>query len=102
MPHVSLNSLRLTVLVAAGAATLAALAPATAAAGGRVTPGSRYLALGDSVTLGYQEPSLVPPPNYGRPASLRGCPEQLGSLLRLQVANASCPGETSASLINAA
>ncbi len=36
-----------------------ALAPATAAAGGRVTPGSRYVALGDSVTFGYVHPSYA-------------------------------------------
>ncbi len=64
-----------------------------------VTPGSQYLALGDSVTFGYMEPTVVPAPNYGDAASFPGYPEQLGAQLRLSVANASCPGETSASLI---
>jgi lysophospholipase L1-like esterase len=65
-----------------------------------VVPGSQYLALGDSVTFGYMEPAVVPAPNYGDAASFPGYPEQLGARLRLSVANASCPGETSSSLIN--
>jgi lysophospholipase L1-like esterase len=65
-----------------------------------VTRGSRYLALGDSVTFGYQEPQVVPAPNYRNPSSFVGYPEQLGAALHLRVINAACPGETSASLIN--
>jgi lysophospholipase L1-like esterase len=67
-----------------------------------VTAGSRYLALGDSVTFGYQEPAVVPAPNYRNASSFLGYPEQLGAELHLRVANPACPGETSASLINAA
>ncbi|MEA2211096.1 MAG: hypothetical protein QOF83_1044 [Solirubrobacteraceae bacterium] len=67
-----------------------------------VTRGSGYVALGDSVTFGYQEPGVSPTPNYLRPASFRGYPEQLGTELHLKVANFSCPGETAASLINTA
>ena len=67
----------------------------------RVTPGSGYLALGDSVTFGYQEPTVVPAPNYRDAASFPGYPEMIGSELHLRVANAACPGETSTSLINA-
>jgi lysophospholipase L1-like esterase len=66
-----------------------------------VVPGSQYLALGDSVTFGYMEPTVVPAPNYADAASFPGYPEQLGSRLRLSVANAACPGETAASLVNA-
>jgi lysophospholipase L1-like esterase len=66
-----------------------------------VTTGSRYLALGDSVTFGYQEPTIVPAPNYHNAASFLGYPEHLGAELHLRVANAACSGETSASLINA-
>jgi lysophospholipase L1-like esterase len=64
-----------------------------------VTPGSQYLALGDSVTFGYMESNVVPAPDYGNAAAFPGYPEQLGARLRLSVANASCPGETSSSLI---
>lgn len=67
---------------------------------GAVTPGSTYLALGDSVTFGYEEPQVVPTPDYSNPSSFLGYPEQLGSELHLNVVNAACPGETSASLID--
>jgi lysophospholipase L1-like esterase len=67
-----------------------------------ITPGSRYLALGDSVTFGYEESGVVPTPNYHDQASFLGYPEMLGSALHLKVANAACSGETSSSLINVA
>lgn len=66
-----------------------------------VVPGSQYLALGDSVTFGYMESQVVPAPDYHNAATFRGYPEQLGAGLRLSVANAACPGETSSSLVNA-
>jgi lysophospholipase L1-like esterase len=65
-----------------------------------VTRGSAYVALGDSVSFGYQEPGVVPTPDYHRPASFHGYPEQLGTALHLKVTNLACPGETSASLID--
>jgi lysophospholipase L1-like esterase len=67
-----------------------------------VVPGSQYLALGDSVTFGYMESTVVPAPDYTNPASFFGYPEQVGAALHLSVANAACPGETSSSLINPA
>jgi lysophospholipase L1-like esterase len=63
--------------------------------------GSRYLALGDSVTFGYMEAGVTPPPDYHDASTFLGYPEHLGSALHLNVTNAACPGETSASLINA-
>lgn len=65
-----------------------------------VTRASGYVALGDSVTFGYQEPNVIPAPNYRNPASFVGYPEQLGRALGLKVTNLACPGETSESLIN--
>jgi lysophospholipase L1-like esterase len=65
-----------------------------------VTPGSGYLALGDSVTFGYEEQQVVPTPNYADASSFIGYPELLGAELHLTVANAACSGETSSSLIN--
>jgi lysophospholipase L1-like esterase len=65
-----------------------------------ISPGSTYLALGDSVTFGYEEPNVVPAPNYGDAASFTGYPEMVAGALHLKVVNAACPGETSASLIN--
>jgi lysophospholipase L1-like esterase len=67
-----------------------------------VTPGSGYLALGDSVVFGYEEQQVVPAPNYADASSFIGYPEDLGSELHLTVANAACPGETSSSFINTA
>jgi lysophospholipase L1-like esterase len=76
-------------------------APAGAsAAAPAVTPGSRYLALGDSVTFGFVENYAVPAPNYHHAASFLAYPEQLGAELHLIVANPACPGETSGSLID--
>jgi lysophospholipase L1-like esterase len=66
-----------------------------------VSKGSTYLALGDSVTFGYEEAQVVPAPNRPDASSFLGFPELLGSELHLNVVNAACPGETSASLIDA-
>jgi lysophospholipase L1-like esterase len=100
---VSLGRLFRAMVFASGcAAVLLAATAVSAAAAARVTPGSRYLALGDSATFGYEEPSVVPAPRYAKAAGFRGYPEHLASRLRLKVANAACPGETSASFINAA
>ena len=44
-----------------------------------VTKGSTYLALGDSVTFGYEEPQVVPAPNYQDASSFIAYPELLGS-----------------------
>ncbi len=93
-------------LVCAGPAVAASTAPAAAAAVAKshptaLTRGSGYLALGDSVTFGYQEPTVVPAPNYQDAASFPGYPEMIGSELHLRVANAACPGETSTSLVSA-
>ena len=91
----------------AACATAAIAAPGAVAKGKwsagatRVTAGSTYLALGDSVTFGYMEPGVVPAPDYHSAASFLAYPEQLGAELHLKVANAACPGETSASLIDA-
>jgi lysophospholipase L1-like esterase len=90
--------IRIVIAVLLGALTLGATA--AAAAPPKVTPGSRWLALGDSVTFGYMEGNVVPPPNYRNPKSFLGYPEQLAAQMRLNVSNPACPGETSASLIN--
>jgi len=57
-----------------------------------------YLALGDSVAFGYVPPEAVPPPNYHDASSFIGYPEDVSRALHLRVANAACPGETTASL----
>jgi lysophospholipase L1-like esterase len=66
-----------------------------------VTRGSGYLALGDSVSFGYMEPTVMPAPDYTKAAKLVGFPEIVASDLHLKLTNLACPGETSSSLINA-
>src|SRR4051812_21021500 len=97
------SAFRRTGMLAACAAALLAPSPAAAAIAkpAKVTPGSTYLALGDSVTFGYLESNTVPAPDYSRAANFLGYPEHLGARLRLKVTNASCPGETAASLVDA-
>ena len=61
-----------------------------------------YLALGDSVAFGYRPPQVTPPADYLDAANFRGYPEVLAHRLGLRVRNASCPGETTASMIDLA
>jgi len=58
-----------------------------------------YLALGDSVAFGYVPPNAVPAPKYQDAHSFVGYPEYLAQQLNERVSNASCPGETTASLL---
>jgi lysophospholipase L1-like esterase len=87
----------------AGGALPAAAARASTAGATTATPpvvaGSGYLALGDSVTFGYREANTKPAPDYKVASTMVGYPEDVGLALGLHVANAACPGETSASLI---
>src|ERR1700704_6182952 len=53
-----------------------------------------YLAIGDSVSFGYS-PLL----NHSNAAAFVGYPAEVASKLHLAGTNASCPGETSGSLI---
>ena len=95
------------VLVLTASALVLAIAFAFAAAAASAHPGhrfhfhlpARYLALGDSVAFGYVPPEAVPAPNYDNPRSFIGYPEFLARHLRERVSNASCPGETSASML---
>lgn len=84
-------------VVVTGSATAASAAPPAPP----ITAGSYYLSLGDSVTFGYREADSTPsPPDYLDASTFVGYPEILGSELGLQVVNAACPGETSASFID--
>lgn len=60
-------------------------------------PGGSYLALGDSVPFGFNP--LVPPSQRGDPSNFVGYPEVFAASHMLTLANLSCPGETSASMI---
>jgi lysophospholipase L1-like esterase len=80
----------------------AGIVPALPAWAGSVTgpaANGTYLALGDSVAFGYVPPQAVPPPNYRSAHSFVGYPEDVAQALRVRVWNASCPGETTASML---
>lgn len=89
-------------LVAGAAVVAAGLMPILPASAGSVTgsdANGTYLALGDSVAFGYAPPQAVPPPNYDSAHSLVGYPEDVAQALGIRVSNASCPGETTASML---
>jgi lysophospholipase L1-like esterase len=89
--------------LAIGALVSATALPAAAAPeheqGGWPTAITDYLALGDSVAFGYRPPQVTPAAEYLNAANFVGYPEYLSQLEGLRVANASCPGETTASMI---
>lgn len=80
------------------ALALVALAPASAHTASDSPAQKDYLTLGDSVPFGFNPLLLTPGVD---PSSFVGYPELAATLLRphLNVVNASCPGETSTSLI---
>jgi len=88
----------LTTAMVAAAGLMSALPVSAAAAAGPAANGT-YLALGDSVAFGYVPPDAVPAPNYQSANSFVSYPEDVGQALRLGVWNASCPGETTASML---
>jgi lysophospholipase L1-like esterase len=94
---------RMPVLAASVLVLALTLAFGTGAASARPArhglPRGPYLALGDSVAFGYVPPQAVPAPNYENPRSFVGYPELLARHLKRRVVNASCPGETTASML---
>ena len=85
-------------LFAAGVATI----PAAAAQPEHGTPSwsrADYLALGDSVAFGYRPPEVTPPADYLNADNFVGYPEDFAKAAGLELANASCSGETTTSLI---
>jgi len=91
--------------VLAAAACAAGAGPLSAAkstAAHTAAGGSGYLALGDSVAFGYRPPQVTPPAAYRNAANFTGYPSVVAGDLGLTVANASCPGETTASMISTA
>lgn len=61
----------------------------------------RYLALGDSVAFGYRPAEVTTTAEYLDASNFRGYPEVLARHGRYRVTNASCPGETTGSMIDA-
>ncbi len=96
--------IRRAAMVVAGVAVgvAAGLMPTLPAWAGSVTgpaANGTYLALGDSVAFGYVPAQAVPPPNYRDAHSFVGYPEDVAQALRVRVWNASCPGETTDSML---
>jgi len=90
-------------ILATTATSLVATSGPTLAASSAVKPvvaGTPYLALGDSIVFGYRESSNTPTPDYSNAANFRGYPEDIAAAMGLELTNAGCPGETTASLIN--
>ena len=97
-----LSALSLGTLAAVATSLVATSAP-TMAASAAVPPvvaGAPYLALGDSIVFGYRESTNTPTPDYSNAANFRGYPEDIAAAMGLELTNASCPGETTSSLIN--
>src|SRR6516162_1743650 len=94
--------IRRAAVVAGIAVGMAGIVPALPAWAGSVTgpaANGTYLALGDSVAFGYVPPEAVPAPNYRSAHSFAGYPEDVAQALRVRVWNASCPGETTDSML---
>ena len=81
------------------AVVMAALATAPAEAAPDRHGG--YLALGDSVAFGFRPGAVTPPADYLDAANFKGYAELYGATKALHVVNASCPGETTASMMTA-
>jgi lysophospholipase L1-like esterase len=94
---------RVLALTAAVLAVAVTAAVAAGAASADPVTGSdangTYLALGDSVAFGFVPANAVPAPKYLDAHSFIGYPEYLAQRLDERVSNASCPGETSASML---
>jgi lysophospholipase L1-like esterase len=73
-----------------------AAASSTDSGPGDSGPGT-YLALGDSVPFGFRGAAIA---EFSDPANFVGYPELVGAELGLEVVNASCPGETTASFMD--
>ncbi len=93
---VALGALVLTASCSSDASSSEASAtPSSSAPSSAAQDEGAYLALGDSVPFGYRGGATAEFPDAD---NFVGYPELVGDELRLEVLNASCPGETTASL----
>jgi lysophospholipase L1-like esterase len=85
-----------------GTASATTATTATTAAPGAYfsTPGY-YLALGDSVAFGYRPPQVTTTAQYANADNFVGYPTDVAAAENLVLVNASCPGETTASMLSA-
>lgn len=88
------------VLTGVAVLTLGLGTTTAASATPRHVPSGSYLALGDSVAFGYRPPEVTPISDYFDAANFSGYPDDVAAAYRLKLVNLSCPGETTASMIN--
>jgi lysophospholipase L1-like esterase len=89
-------------VIAAAVGLLAIVVPSAVARPSHPAPhNTGYLALGDSVAFGYRPPATTPTSAYLNANNFGSYAEDQAGFDSLQLANASCPGETSASMVNA-
>ena len=99
----SRRAVRITSIVAlVGATVVVPVAATTGSAAPRHGDdrGGTYLALGDSVAFGYVPPNATPAPNYADQWSFVNYADYVARDYGVRVTNASCPGETTASMLN--
>jgi len=86
----------------AGIGTASATASATTATTAATTssPGY-YLALGDSVAFGYRPPQVTTNAQYENADNFAAYPNDVAAAENLVLVNASCPGETTSSMLSA-
>lgn len=87
------------VMLPVGVAPTAGVASPVAADVQPVHAGVDYLALGDSVAFGYRPSAVTSPATYLDASNFVGYPEDLAEQKSVHLSNASCPGETTASMI---
>lgn len=80
--------------------TLAMVSPASAAPVNGNDRNGTYLALGDSVAFGFVPAEATPAPNYLDSHSFVSYANFVAQSLGERVSNASCPGETTASMLD--
>jgi lysophospholipase L1-like esterase len=93
---------RFTSIAALAAAIVVPVASSTSSASPRSgnDRNGTYLALGDSVAFGYVPPNATPAPNYANQWSFISYANYVARDYGVRVVNASCPGETTASMLN--
>jgi len=64
------------------------------------SPPGYYLALGDSVAFGYRPPQVTTVAQYENADNFVGYPTDVGAAENLVTVNASCPGETTSSMLS--
>lgn len=92
---------RAVLLWLAGISLVAGLLAACSSSSSSHHDGGDYLALGDSIAFGYRPTTITPAAEYADAGNFTGYPELVAKATGMSLTNASCPGESSTSLITA-